>query len=184
MIPLPFVCGCAMTNGRLSFVVGMSLLRKQKLFWQTPIPGHLLPIFLSQTICWCLLGVWPADLGALEPICRGFKPPASILILGAPENQPLSQSKLDTQRQMLLLEKLPEQGLSQRRLAPEWDSKNRSRGPLDHLAKALGELTLLIPRSPLAPCFHHPCAAQALRSHHPPPHSALQKTLLGFESQH
>lgn len=64
MIPLPFVCSHAMTNGRLSFVVGMSLLRKQKLFWQTPIPGLLLPE-LSQAVCQRVLGVRPIDLGFL-----------------------------------------------------------------------------------------------------------------------
>lgn len=75
---------------------------------------------------------WGYDLSILgfllgasfELICRGFKPPASALIVGAPENRPPSLSELDIQRQMLLLEQLPEQGLFQRHLAQEQNGVN------------------------------------------------------------
>lgn len=52
---------------------------------------------------------------------------------------------------MLHLEKLPERGLSQRRLAHEQNGKNGSQGAPDYLAEAPGGLTLLIP----ALLLHH-----------------------------
>lgn len=52
----------SMANGRI-FLVGMSLLRKQKFFsWQAPIPGPLLPE-VSPTIHQRVLGVCPTDPG-------------------------------------------------------------------------------------------------------------------------
>lgn len=46
---------------------------------------------------------------------------------------------------MLLLEKLPERGLSQRHLVHEPNGKNGSQGAPDQFAEAPGGLTLLIP---------------------------------------
>lgn len=59
--PSAFCLSHPMANGRI-FLVGMSLLRKQKfLSWQTPIPGLLLKV--SWTIHQRVLGVCPTDPG-------------------------------------------------------------------------------------------------------------------------
>lgn len=81
MVPLPFVCSHPMTKGHLSFVVGMLVVRKQKLYCQMPIPGLLLPevsLSISTSMC-CgsdlliLVYHWEV-LGFFELICRGFEP--------------------------------------------------------------------------------------------------------------
>lgn len=51
--PSAFCLSHPMANGRI-FLVGMSLLRKQKFFsWQTPVPGLLLPkVSWTTSECW------------------------------------------------------------------------------------------------------------------------------------
>lgn len=81
MVPLPFVWAI--------FLVGMSLLRKQRFFvlastysWTFPargVPGHPPAGAGGQPYC-----SWVSSLGgAFELICREFKSPASVLTVTA-----------------------------------------------------------------------------------------------------